>query len=236
VLGRGQFTYRFIILAENLIIQSMNKILNGLICVAFLASCNGNPPVKNKSNNSVIDSIKNRKSIDSQMASGDRPDGGQEGPTFDEVKDDLLSKYNNVERIDTLMIIGKDSLHILEKYYCLHDSALVVPKKYLWGGDKSKDFVTHNFASNIVIIKNRDTIISKTFRVSDFNNVIFPEEKKYAILFSSNFLGYKKQYNSIVFGYSITIPLTDVGVPAYIAIDTKGGYKTLDEYVKMDEN
>ena len=166
---------------------------------------------------------------------GESPDNELAGPSFEEVKAGLLSSYNKIKHIDTLVTMGNDSLHIHEKYFCLHDSSLVIPKKYLWGGDTSKDFVTHNFASSILIIRNHDTIINKTFRVSDFNNAINPEQKHYAILFDPRFLGYEKQYDGIIFGYSISIPLTDVGVPAYIAVDKNGKYKILNEYAKVDE-
>jgi hypothetical protein len=215
----------------------MNKILIGLLSIALLTSCNGTSPNKiNKDSLSqkIADSIKRKKAIDSTMATSARPDNEQDGLSFDAVKSDLLSSYNKIDHIDTVVIIGKDSLKIHEKYYCLHDSALIIPKKYLWGGDKSKDFVTHNFVSNIMVIKNRDTIINKTFKKSDFNGVINPEEKQYAILFAPGFTGYKKQYDGVIFGYSISIPLTDVGVPAFILINKNGNYRILDEYAKIN--
>jgi hypothetical protein len=208
----------------------MNKILIALIGAVLLISCNGKPPAKTNKGKSITDSIQDRRMIDSQMAVGDRPDSEQEGPSFQEVKADLLSSYNKIEHIDTLVVIGNDSLHVHEKYYCLHDSALIVPKKYNWGEKNAKDFVTHNFASNILIIKNSDTIINKTFKTSNFNSAIFDEEKHYAILFSPGFNGYSKLYDGIVFGYSISIPLTDVGVAAYLVIDKKGNYKVVNDY------
>lgn len=217
----------------------MKKVAMLLISVIFLTNCSNSHSPRSKKNIIAIvnkDSIKKQQAVDSMMKLGDRPDTEQEGPTFDEVKLDLLSSYNKIERIDTMVIIGNDSLHIREKYYCLHDSTRIIPKKYLWGGDTSKDFVTHNFASNILIIKNHDTIINKTFRVSDFNKAINPEEKKYATVMFPNFSGYKKKYNSVIFCYSITIPLTDVGVSACIAIDLNGQYKILDEYAKINDN
>lgn len=165
-----------------------------------------------------------------------KDDSTSEDPTFGEVKAELVSRYNKIERIDTTVKAGGDTFYIHEKYYCLKDNSVVVPKKYLWGGDKTKDFVTHSFVSAIFVVKNRDTIINKIFRKSDFYPVINTEERKYAVIFSASFLGYRKHYDGIVFGYSITIPLTDVGVPAYIVIGNKGKYKMLDEYAKVDED
>src|ERR1700759_1011058 len=128
----------------------MNKTIIGLLGIAFLASCNGTSPSKDLTTQKITDSIQTRKTIDSTMAIGDRSDNDQEGPSFEQVKEDLLSSYDKIEHIDTMVIIENDSLKIHEKYYCLHDSTLNIPKKYLWGGDKSKDFVTHHFVSNIV--------------------------------------------------------------------------------------
>lgn len=173
---------------------------------------------------------KKAQSTDTAKAS----DNDDPEPSFDEVKSELLSSYNKIQRIDTIILVGRDTLHVHEKYYCLHNSTLVIPKRYLWGGNKSKDFITHEFASEITIIKNGHAIFKRTFKKSDFDKVIHPELKQYAIPVDPYLIGYKKQYNSIIFGYSISIPLTDVGVPAYVAVDLKGGYKILDEYAKTD--
>jgi len=208
----------------------MYKLLIGSICLIFLASCNGNSHQAAKSN-LKSDSTDGQKMADSNI----QPDSDEMGPSFDEVKNELLSRYDKVERIDTTIVIDDDSLHIHEKYYCLKDNAVIVPKKYLWGGDKTKDFITHNFVSDITVIKNKDTVINKIFTVKDFNSAIFPEERQYAILFNRSFHGYDKLHNGLVFGYSITIPLTDVGRPAYIAINKNGGYKILDEYAKFEK-
>ncbi len=212
----------------------MNRVLLFIAGLTIFTSCNSNRTSKVISNDSakkVKDNVVKGNVTDSVATSN----SDQEGPTFDEVKADLLSQYNKIERIDTTVIIGKDSMHVHEKYYCLHDSALVVPKKYLWGGDKSKDFVTHNFASKILIIKNRDTIIDRIFRVSDFNTAIFPEEQHYAILFDSRFEGYNRLYDGLVFGYSITIPLTDVGVAAYMVIDKNGKYRPVNDFDMINQ-
>jgi len=211
----------------------MYKLFLGSICLILLASCNGRSHKESKTN-LIADSIHRQKLIDSQRALGSRPDSEEVEPSFEEVKNDLVSRYDTVERIDTTIVVGDDSLHVHEKYYCLKDNAVVVPKKYLWGGDKTKDFITHNFVSDIMVIKNKDTVINKIFTVKDFNSVIFPEERQYAILFNRSFHGYDKLQNGLVFGYSITIPLTDAGRPAYIAISKNGGYKILDEYAKFE--
>jgi hypothetical protein len=206
------------------------------LCLAVLIGCTERPHPKYNVASAKTKSEIPKKVQSSDTSKSNAPDSTDEsGPTFDEVKAELLSRYDKVEHIDTTIMVDGDSLHIHEKYYCLKDNAVLVPKKYLWGGDTTRDFVTHSWVTHITIIKNKDTIINKIFKKSDFNPVVNPEERKYAIIFDAGFEGYQKKNSSIMFGYSITIPLTDVGVPAYIAINKNGKYKMLDEYTKLDE-
>jgi len=203
-----------------------------LLFIIFLLSCNN--PHHNSSGKVITtskDSLK-QKSIDSQMALGNRPDSEQQEPAFSEVLKDQLASYNKIKRIDTLIIAGKDSLRLHFKYYCLHDSSLIVPKKYIWSGKNPKDFTTNNFAMDIIIVNNKDTVLNKTFRKNDFMDVLTDGSlKKYAVIFDANFEGYNSKIKGeFLFDCSLSIPLTDVGVPAYIAVDKKGKYKILDEY------
>jgi hypothetical protein len=216
----------------------MGKIPISIVFIFLLASCHdkhSNKGFYNKPIETINDSIKNRRAIDSQMALGNRPDSEQAGPSFQEVLAERLAAYNKVENIDKLVIDGKDSLQLHETYYCLHDSSLMVPKHYMWGGDTTKDFVTHNFAAKVVVIKNKDTVLNRTFKKNDFNKTLFEALKKYAIIFDASYIGYNKEKGEFALGYSISIPLTDVGVPAYLVVDKKGNYKVLDEYAKMSE-
>ena len=215
----------------------MMKIFIVLVLVMILGSCSGthiNNESVSKQVKTVNNNVKNQKSIDSQMAVGDRPDSGQAGPTFKEVLADRISSYNKVEYIDKMIVDGKDTIQLHETYYCLHDSSLFVPKQYLWGGDKTKDFRTNNFATKIVVICKKDTVLNKVFERDDFNSALSDQLKKFAIIFDAGYLGYNKEKEEFALSYSISIPLTDLGVPAYIIIDKKGNYKILDEYANMD--
>jgi hypothetical protein len=210
----------------------MIRIFVTVICISLLLSCNSKSSYKA---NKVKPTQFPHDSVTLKVTGAKTAINDLVTPTIEEVKAEYLKTYNAIVRIDTSVVIGADTFYIHEKYYCLHDSTLVIPKKYIWGGEK-KDFVTHNFVSKILIIKNRDTIINRTFKKSDFNSALHPEEKQYAILFTPDFNGYSKLYDGIVFEYSISIPLTDVGVPAYVLVDKKGNYKILDEYAKINED
>jgi hypothetical protein len=156
--------------------------------------------------------------------------------TFDDVLSALRASYNKIEKIDKQVIDGKDTLQLHETYYCLHDSSLKVPGRYMgpWGRDTTKDFIANTFAIKVIVIKNNDTILNKAFKKREFNKVVWNRLKQYAIIFNPDYIGYNTSKGEFALGYSITIPLTDVGAPAEITVDKKGNYKILDEYATFD--
>lgn len=213
----------------------MNRLLTIAFSLVLLAGCTEKPRSKSAIAAAKVKTDSDQKHVvASKAAKVASQDTSDDEPAFDEVKADLLSKYDKVERIDTTIIVGADTLNVHEKYYCLKDNAVIVPKRYLWGGDTTKDFVTHSFVTQITIVKNKHTIINKIFRKKDFDPIVNPEERKYAIIFTADFEGYRKKYNGVVFCYSITIPLTDVGVSACIAVDMNGHYQMLNDHTELD--
>jgi len=213
----------------------MIKILLYLGIVLFILSgCDEHHATKNSSN-TANDSVQKQKAGDPKKIAKDQPEDDDPEPTYDEVKADLLGTYNKVENIEKTVVDGKDTLLLHCKYYCLHDSSLIIPANYDWSGKGKKEFITHNFASQIVLIKNKDTLLNKTFKKVDFKNALYAQLQKYAIMFSPDYGGYNKTKGEFAIDYSVSIPLTDVGVPAYIVIDKNGKYKVLDEYAKMDD-
>jgi hypothetical protein len=80
-------------------------------------------------------------------------------------------------------------------------------------------FVTHNFVSDLAFEKEGREILRRSIVKNDFDKFLYPEEKSYgALLFPELRLG----GDSIELGYSISIPLTDVGVGAHVAIYADG--------------
>jgi len=156
--------------------------------------------------------------------------------TFDEVLSELRASYHKIETIDKQVIDGKDTLQLHETYYCLHDSSLRVPARYMgpWGSAITKNFVANTFATKIIVIRNKDTVLNKVFKKEEFNKVLWNRLKQYAIIFTADYLGYDKTKGEFGIGYSITIPLTDVGLGAGIAVSKTGKYRILDEYSKTD--
>jgi len=214
----------------------MKKLLVVIFIVLGYSGCHsGNDKSNNSIANKTADSISKQKIIDSEMKAGERPDSEQLEPSFDEVKADLFKSYNQIKNTDTTIIDGKDSLTLHFKYYCLHDSSLIVPGRYIaWNGVEKKDYTVNNFVSKILIVKNKDTILNRTFLKKDFDKVIFEEERKYGIMFDADFQGYSKTKGEFLFGYTITIPMTDVGVPASITVNKMGIFTIHDEYFKTE--
>jgi hypothetical protein len=200
--------------------------------VLILALCLGCHYSNLTANNKLSDSLKPKNSVSRDTIP---PDTGEQFPTYNEVKAQLFNAYGRVKQIDTTIIDNNDTLTVHFKYYCLHDSSVVVPARYVdgnWDEAPKKDFIANNFASKISITKNRDTIFNKVIYKKDFDPVVNPEERKYAIMFDASFERYHQAKGLFLFGYTITIPMTDVGVPATLSVDKKGLATFHDEYYK----
>ena len=114
-----------------------------------------------------------------------------------------------------------ESLKVYGKYYCLFDSAIVVPGKYNLD-DTTKLFRTHNFAEDVAIISNGDTILKRTITKGDFNGRLPEYLRKYAVLFEPKFEGYDSNTDMFDFFFSVSIPLTDVGQPMLLSLKRDG--------------
>jgi hypothetical protein len=116
---------------------------------------------------------------------------------------------------------GGENLKVWGKYYCLFDNAIVVPGKYNFD-DTAKSFTTHNFAEDIVITSNEDTILKKTITKKDFLDKLPQYLKDYAVLFEPKFEVYDSVRDVFDFSFSVSIPLTDVGQLMYLSLKRNG--------------
>jgi hypothetical protein len=158
-----------------------------------------------------------RKSLDSTNNSVSSDSNEDTDPK--EVKRELIESYSKILSIDTTFYIDADKYKIVLMHYCTLDSAIVIPARYDF--DTHTDFITSNFESTIKIIKNQDTIFNKVIEKTLFKKLLFPQLDSFAILLFPNF---KLSNDTIEIHYSISIPITDVGVSATIKIDTSGSY------------
>ena len=145
-------------------------------------------------------------------------DNGSEEPSLDEIYQECIDRYTHPKVIDTVFKMGDDIFRLRLNHYCLMDSGIHVPNSYtkLFHLDS---FVTHNFATDITLYRGDQEILRRTIVKKDFNQLLFPQLKLYAILFPPDL---RLSRDSIKLGYSISIPLTDVGVGLNAVIDAQG--------------
>jgi hypothetical protein len=131
---------------------------------------------------------------------------------------DYIASYTNRCVIDSSFQLGTDHFTIHIQDSCLMDSAIVIPKKYVHYY-RLDSFVTHNFISKIRLEKNGTIILSQALTRQDFDAVLFEALQQYATLRCPHL---RLTSSSIELAYSISIPLTDVGMQAIADIDAKG--------------
>ncbi len=165
-----------------------------------------------------------RDSIDRQMLMEERPEEEDDTPSFDEDRRRYIQSYDKIEKIDTTVKIGSgETLHLYTSYYCLYDSSLIIPRKYVFddkGKYVGKPFLTHNFKSKIILVYKQDTVFNQDIDKKVFKNYLTPELKKYGIILSPELESINA--DGIKLGYSISIPVTDLGVYCSVFISKTG--------------
>ncbi|CAN5766653.1 hypothetical protein BH10BAC2_BH10BAC2_31030 [soil metagenome] len=143
-------------------------------------------------------------------------------PDIKKLRQEYVLDYNKSTEFESFHKGRSDErLKVLGKYYCLFDNAIVVPGKYNFD-DTTKSFRTHNFAEDIVIISNGDTIIKRTITKKDFLDKLPQSLKDYAVIFEPKFDGYNSADDVFDFHFSVSIPLTDVGQLMSLSLKRNG--------------
>jgi hypothetical protein len=137
---------------------------------------------------------------------------------LDSALEDYLKGYKTPYTKDTSFLVGNDTLRIKIKHYCLLDSAISLPERYLTIYNLDS-FITHNFESKIQLIKNEMLILNTIVKKESFAQFLNPELAKYGVLL---YPGVRKEDDRIFIDYSISIPLTDVGIPVNIELKGDG--------------
>ena len=136
-----------------------------------------------------------------------------------DAREDLIASYEKPVFIDTFFVDNGKRLEVLFHYWCTMDSGIIVPAKYNF--DINRDFVTHNFTSDLVVLFDKDTLFEKPITKSTFDTLLESSLKKYATLL---YPGFTIKNDSIEIHYSISIPVTDVGIGVNIKFDKNGKY------------
>jgi hypothetical protein len=119
-----------------------------------------------------------------------------------------IKGYKDTLKVDTSFAYNEKKLQISFRYYCTYDSALHLPGKYV-GIYGLKEFTTHDFKSILKISVGKNLVIDTAITKEMFTDEIYEEEKLYGALLHPN-LSFSDK--SLAIDYSISIPLTDVGV------------------------
>ena len=146
----------------------------------------------------------------------------EEGPTLQEVLDDMKDEYDRPLVVDTVFHMHGKELHLYVKHYCLMDSAIRIPKRYIFW-DSLDSYVTHNLVTQVKLEEGDKTLLERMIRKEDFRQLLYPDYSNldsFAVLRRPNI---DLKGDIIRLGYSISIPLTDLGVGYSALIDEKGG-------------
>src|SRR5690348_2258919 len=114
------------------------------------------------------DTIKTSKQIDStnNTAKVDTTEEEEDESQVDARKE-LIASYDKPVLIDTFFIDDGKKTEAVFRYICTKDSAIKVPARYNF--DTNKDFVTHDFISDLTLLSNKDTIFKKQITKSTFD-------------------------------------------------------------------
>ena len=203
-----------------------------LLAALLFAACKGTTTIAN--NNQIEaatkktrDSIKHQKEIDRQMSLADMPDDEELPPSQTEERKRLESTYNKTQIIETELPIDQQNYHLVLMYYCLRNDTLIVPETYDIENKPRRKWVTHPFATKILLLNKTDTLLNKRFTASDFypffkdpfggnlkkaGSILMPELSK-------------RNKDKIVLNCSISIPATDIGIGMYLIIEPDGKYR-----------
>jgi len=200
-----------------------------LLLGSFLFSCssNGHQP--------AADTIKNSRdsvvSVDKTLTvTQDDP-----GPSPADILKGCLQNYKAVTTIDTLLRTDSGALTVHLRHYCAYDNGIILPEKYakLFG---LKTFATHNFVTDVLISKNAQPIYTGRITKADFLPLLDDELKKYgSMLFIDRRLLVSRSGKGLVISYSLSIPLTDVGRAATLAIEPNGSKQAFLNYGNKTE-
>lgn len=185
--------------------------------IILFASCASN---SNETKKPKVDTI--RYSQVHVVSSGDLSDN----PTqeFRELVDQYKSYVQTGEQIDTTIVLGIDSFHIVLNHYSTNDSGIVVPAEYL-GFYGMNRFVTSAFQSKLSILKNGSLFSDRRIVRKDFDLIADNSMKDFGVLLYPN-LDICKGHIEV--HYSLSIPLSDVGKRVKVQVQDDGSLKFLD--------
>ena len=140
-------------------------------------------------------------------------------PDQKDILSEYIKGYDKKKIIDTSYQTGKDKFHLHLEHYCLFDSNIHEPKKYvaLYGLDS---FITHSFEANIILKKNGVEVLNSKIRKENFDSM--PVDSSLVNYGALLYPTFRFVNENAEIGFSISIPLTDVGVGMSVRLDNNG--------------
>jgi hypothetical protein len=182
--------------------KAVLRFMIGICVYLHVTGCNiqNRKSISTRNADSTSDTIKSRyQKIDTTTLNSEN---------LPEILQNYIETYRNKINVDTSFDYAGERLRIVFKYYCTYDSSLRLPGKYV-GVYGLKEFVTHSFKSILTIRLGERLVIDTVIDKNVFEDNLFEEEKLYGALLYPN-LSFSKQ--AVKIDYSISVPLTDVGV------------------------
>jgi len=176
------------------------KITKSLTLLFLFFACNNISP-----KDTTINSGINKADSGSEKASNNDPSS--------ELLD-YLKSYKNKVSFDTTIELTGNKLRLQVVHYCTFDSAIKVPEKYV-DIYKINNFTTHDFNSSIKLFKNDTLTLDTIIRKNDFDKCLPGNLRSYGVLLFPNI---RVDSGFLNVDYSISIPLTDVGIGVTLAL------------------
>jgi hypothetical protein len=185
-----------------------------LFCLLISARCSNQPaPNQNAISKDTITGT--RKTNDSSKHVDEEVE-----PALADIMSGYLAEYKNDHHFDTTLTIGNDVYHIVFKHTCMFDSAVILPAKYV-SLYRLQQFVTHNFTSVVSIYKNNNLAVERHITKDLFRPQAGSSLAQYGVLLYPYI---KISENSFLkIDYSLSIPLTDVGLGVSVSFTKEGG-------------
>lgn len=127
--------------------------------------------------------------------------------------------YGATVNLDTIIDLHGKMYRLAFKMYCLFDSGVNVPKKY-----NGVELQTHNFAIDLNLFVDNRQIMSKKILKKDFEKIVTKELLDFGVIMYPNFEGYNISEQAFVFELSLSVPVTDIGLPVSFAVNSEGEF------------
>lgn len=198
----------------------MKVVVKFLYLVSFFcANCNSNPKNLPTSKTSK-DSLTSTQSGKGNLVHSEDMSASDFHEIIDKYNDYL--KYGEV--IDTTIKLGPAVFKITLEHHSRSDSSIVVPEKYV-GIYGMKQFISNTFQSHLTVHKNGTPMVDKIITRESFNSLTDEPMRRLGVLLYPYIDVCDGQ---IEIHYSLTIPLTDVGVNVKIVLLADGRMTILD--------